>query len=162
MKENTPTLQFTPEKGALVPLIGGKIILAMLLSMLGGWEGTPPWMALTILALVLLMFTDACIQAIAITRIRYILSPEQLICRHGILQVHTEYVELYRVVDYQESQSMLERLVGVKRITVISGDRTTPQLLLLGIPQERDLVGQIRTRVEENKQMKGIHEITNM
>lgn len=161
MKE-TPTLHFTPEKGALVPLIGGKITLAMLLSMLGGWEHTPPWMALIILMLVLLMFTDACIQAIAVTRIRYILSPEQLVYRHGVLHTQTEYVELYRVVDYQESQSVLERIMGIKRITVISGDRTTPRLTLIGIPQDSPLVQQIRTRVEVNKRTKGIHEITNM
>ena len=73
----------------------------------------------------------------------------------------TDYMELYRVVDYQQHQTLLQQLMGLKTVIVYSGDRNTNVLVLVGIPKRRDIVAEIRNRVERNKKGKGVYEITN-
>lgn len=94
-------------------------------------------------------------------KIRYVITEEQLIYVHGVLLQMTDYMELYRVVDYQQHQTLLQQLMGLKTVIVYSGDRNTNVLVLVGIPKRRDIVAEIRNRVERNKKGKGVYEITN-
>ena len=71
------------------------------------------------------------------------------------------YMELYRVVDFAEHQTLIQQLCGLKSVTVLSMDRTTPKLEMTGISNSYDVVSVIRTRVETNKRRKGVYEITN-
>lgn len=100
-------------------------------------------------------------QVVYMARIEYILTGEQLITLHGVLSHSTDYIELYRVIDYQQHQSLPQQLLGLKTITIYSGDRNNPQLNMIGIKAKVDIVGEIRRRVEFNKKRKGIYEITN-
>lgn len=100
-------------------------------------------------------------QVIYIARIEYVLSAEQLIVLHGVLSHSTDYIELYRVVDYQQHQSLSQQLFGLKTITIYSGDRNSPKLDMIGIKAKVDIISEIRKRVEFNKKRKGIYEITN-
>ena len=70
-------------------------------------------------------------------------------------------MELYRIVDFEESQSLPQQLCGLKTVRILSTDRNTPRLDLIGIRRGDDIVPLIRERVELNKQKKGIYEITN-
>lgn len=92
---------------------------------------------------------------------KYHISAEQLIIESGVIQHKTDYIELYRIVDFNESQSFIQRLVNTKTVIIHSGDRTTPTLKMVGIREATDIVGIIRDRVEYNKQKKGVYEITN-
>ena len=67
----------------------------------------------------------------------------------------------YGGVDYQQHRSLLQQLTGLKTITIMSGDRNLPNLDIIGVEEEEEVVQEIRLRVEYNKQMKHIHEITN-
>ena len=49
----------------------------------------------------------------------------------------------------------------MKTVHILSMDRNTPQLDLIGIRHKDNIVAIIRERVETNKQKKGIYEITN-
>lgn len=100
-------------------------------------------------------------QIVYMARIEYVLTGEQLIILHGVLSHSTDYIELYRVIDYQQQQSLPQQLFGLKNITIYSGDRNTPQLKMIGIKAHVDIVGEIRKRVEFNKKRKGVYEITN-
>lgn len=71
------------------------------------------------------------------------------------------YVELYRVIDYREDQSFIQMIFGIKTITIYSGDRSNPQLKLIGIKNDLDLIKLIRQRVEYNKKRHNIYEFTN-
>ena len=73
----------------------------------------------------------------------------------------TDYMELYRVVDYQQHRSFLQQLTGLKTVTITSGDRNLPSLDIIGVEDDEEIVQEIRIRVEYNKQLKHIHEITN-
>ena len=100
-------------------------------------------------------------QVLYLSRIEYIVTGEQIIYLHGVLMHQTDYMELYRVVDYQQHRSLLQHLTGLKAITIMSGDRNLPSLDIIGVEADEEVVQEIRIRVEYNKQMKHIHEITN-
>lgn len=100
-------------------------------------------------------------QVLYLSRIEYIVTGEQIIYLHGVLMHQTDYMELYRVVDYQQHRSLLQQLTGLKTITIMSGDRNLPSLDIIGVEADEEVVQEIRIRVEYNKQMKHIHEITN-
>lgn len=96
-----------------------------------------------------------------ISRIQYIVTEEQIMYLHGILSHQTDYMELYRVVDYQQNRTFMQQLTRLKTITIMSGDRNMPVLNIIGVREDEDLVQEIRRRVEFNKKQKSIYEITN-
>ena len=67
----------------------------------------------------------------------------------------------HRIVDFVEHQSLMKQLCGLKTVRILSMDRNTPRLDLVGIRHNFDVVTLIRERVEYNKRKKGIYEITN-
>lgn len=115
------------------------------------------------LSLALSVFLSLCLayRFIYMLRIRYHIGGEQLIREHGVFRRSVDYMELYRVVDFSEHQTLLQQLLGLKTVTVFSMDRSTPRLEMTGIANKRDIVSLIRDRVETNKRRKGIYEITN-
>lgn len=96
-----------------------------------------------------------------IRSMEYIITGEQLIFRHGIFVHSTEYMELYRVIDYVQLKSFIQQLLDIKTITILSGDRTLPALNIIGVPDKLSIVTEIRRRVEYNKKRRGVYEITN-
>ena len=96
-----------------------------------------------------------------ISKLQFIISSEQLIVQHGIFNRSSDYIELYRIVDFSESRGILEQLFGLKTVSIYSGDRTNPKLDIYGVRERTDVVAIIRERVEYNKRRKGIYEITN-
>ncbi|MDL2247354.1 PH domain-containing protein [Bacteroides sp. OttesenSCG-928-J23] len=94
-------------------------------------------------------------------RIEYRINGEQLIMEHGVFTRKSDYLELYRIVDFNEHRTILQQICGLKTITIYSGDRSNPKLVIFGVKNDLDLVSLIRERVEYNKQRKGIYEITN-
>lgn len=68
----------------------------------GGMENMPLGsMATTISVLTLLVLLY---QFIYLRRIRYDITAEQLVCEQGILIRKVDYMELYRIVDFQEKR----------------------------------------------------------
>ena len=114
-----------------------------------------------------LMYGSVCMmcyliwQAIELWRIEYVITGEQLIYKHGVLFHSADYMELYRIVDYQESRTPVQQLTGLKNILLLSGDRTLPRLRMVGIRGSSRILDEIRIRVEYNKKRRGIYEITN-
>ena len=96
-----------------------------------------------------------------LSKLRFIITGEQLIIQHGVLKRTSDYIELYRIVDFCESRDILEQLFGLKTVSIYSGDRTNPKLDIYGIKESLDVVALIRERVEYNKLRKGVYEITN-
>ena len=90
-------------------------------------------------------------QALELCRIEYVITGEQLIYRHGVLFHSADYMELYRIVDYQESRTPVQQLTGLKNILLLSGDRSLPRLRMVGIRGSSRILDEIRTRVEYNK-----------
>ena len=114
---------------------------------------------LTCFALFLLLYLAY--QFFYLTGMRYVVTDEQLIFLHGVFRRSTDYMELYRVVDYQQNRTFLQQLFGLKTITILSGDRNMNRLDIIGVRETENIVSEIRNRVEYNKRMKNIYEITN-
>ena len=98
---------------------------------------------------------------VRLRRTVYTITGEQLKKAEGIFTRDEGYIELYRVIDFAERRNLLQQILGLKTVTILSGDRTTPRLSLQGIPSEIDLVAIIRERVEYVKTRKPVYEITN-
>ena len=125
----------------------------------GGMEDVPLAPVATLFAILLSLILAY--RLIYLKRIRYHVGSEQLTAEHGVFQRSIGYIELYRVVDFHEHQTLLQQIFGLKTVTVLSMDRTTPKLDLIGLPKRINIVDVIRERVEFNKQRKGMYEITN-
>lgn len=91
----------------------------------------------------------------------FYITDEQIIYERGVFTRRSDFIELYRIVDFKENRSFLQQLSGLKTVVIYSGDRTTPQLPIYGVNHRVGLVTFIRERVEYNKQRKGVYEITN-
>ena len=100
-------------------------------------------------------------QLLSLLRTEYVITSEQIIILHGVLSHSTDYVELYRVVDYKQHRSLPQQIFGLKTVTIYSGDRNNSVVNMIGIKEADDVVSEIRMRVEFNKGRKGIYEITN-
>ena len=81
---------------------------------------------------------------IYLRRTRYYIGSEQIISKHGVLSLKTDYMEQYRIVDFVEHQNLMQQLCGLKTVRIFSMDRNTPRLDLVGIRRNLDVVAQIQ------------------
>lgn len=101
------------------------------------------------------------VRYIILTSVVWIIS-EGTLCRiKGVFSRRTDYTELYRVVDYEESQTFLQKILKIKSVRIISTDKSDSILEMYGIDVSLDVVKLVRNRVEKCKQEKRIYEITN-
>ena len=91
----------------------------------------------------------------------YTVTGEQLVYEHGVFTRSRDYIELYRIVDFDEKRSFLQLILGLKTIIVHSGDRTLPKLRIIGVREATDVVGCLRERVSYNRKRMNIHEFAN-
>lgn len=145
-------LQFLVDEGVAIILFLASVIC------LGGEDtGLAPFFRLA----AILLGTYLLLSFWALHRKVFVITPEMLVYDRGIFCRRADYIELYRVVDFHESQTLLQQIFGLKTVVVYSGDRTTPKLFIPGIHHRDDLVCELRARVEYNKTRRGVYEITN-
>ena len=109
----------------------------------------------------LLVITVLIYRILYMRRIRYIITDQQILYQHGIVTYTTDYLELYRVFDYQQIRTPLQQMTGLKTIYIMAVDRNTPVLNIIGIKKNVDVISIIRNRVEYNKALKHVYEIGN-
>lgn len=112
-------------------------------------------------ALSILIIVFMLAKYIVLRSVCWIVDEETLCTKKGVFAKRTDYIELYRVVDYTERQTFLQNLFGVKTVTIISTDKTDAILDIYGVPNRLDLIRHIRKKVEISKRNKHIYEITN-
>ncbi|NDV84623.1 PH domain-containing protein [Bacteroides sp. 51] len=82
-------------------------------------------------------------------RMEYRINGEQLIMEYGVFTRKSDYLELYRIVDFNEHRTLPQQICGLKTVTIYSGDRSNPKLVIIGVKNDLDLVSLIRERVEQ-------------
>lgn len=100
----------------------------------------------------------------SVLKLRYTswtITRSQLIYRRGVFSISTDYMELYRVNDYSEGQTLLERILGLKRVVIHSTDKSNRTLTIFGIDRRIEVVTYLRTYVELSKRERNIYEIAN-
>lgn len=101
------------------------------------------------------------VRYIILTAVVWIITDDTLCRIKGVFSRRTDYTELYRVVDYEESQTFFQKLLKIKSVRIISTDKSDSILEMYGIDVSLDVVKLVRNRVEKCKQEKRIYEITN-
>ncbi len=82
---------------------------------------------------------------------RYALSEDRLFLRRGFLNVKQDEVILYRVRDLRVTQNLWQRIFGVGTITVVSTDKSVPQLVIKNVKQPWEVKELIHKYVEKMK-----------
>jgi uncharacterized membrane protein YdbT with pleckstrin-like domain len=82
---------------------------------------------------------------------RYAMSEDRLFTSVGFLNIKDDEILLYRVRDIDTKRSLGQRLFGVGTVTVISSDKTMPNLVLKNIKNPIAVKEMIHQQVEETK-----------
>ena len=146
---------FAEQTGLLLLFLTTVVAMPLLTSL----EGLYPQMVVSLCSLLLAILLIA--RYITLTAVLWIINDNTLCRICGVFSRHTDYMELYRVVDYSESQTFWQKLWGVKTVSIISTDKTDRTMVMYGISARRDIVQEIRNRVENCKKERRIYEITN-
>ena len=148
-----------PHWGQYIISQGFMFLVSLVLFLVAGHDAITFKMPFLVLGTVTMLMTlYGCLY---LSKLQYVISAEQLIVQQGVFHRTSDYIELYRIVDFSEQRDILEQFFGLKTISIYSGDRTNPKLDIYGVKEELDVVGIIRERVEYNKQRRGVYEITN-
>ena len=148
-----------PHWGQYIISQGFMCLVSLVLFLVAGHDAITFKMPFLLLGSVtMLMMLYGCLY---LSKLQFIISSEQLIIQHGVFQRTSDYIELYRIVDFCEQRDIMEQLFGLKTVSIYSGDRTNPKLDIYGVTEKVAVVGIIRERVEYNKQRRGVYEITN-
>ena len=148
-----------PHWGQYIISQGFMFLVSLVLFLVAGHDAITFKMPFLVLGTVTMLMTlYGCLY---LSKIQYVISAEQLIVQQGVFHRTSDYIELYRIVDFSEQRDILEQFFGLKTISIYSGDRTNPKLDICGVQEKADVLGIIRERVEYNKQIKGVYEITN-
>ena len=101
----------------------------------------------------------ALFQAVLIKAIRYEITSERIKITSGIFSKKTSAMELYRVKDYTLEAPFFYRLFHLGNITILTSDRSTPQIMLTAVPNAKKLMDDIRTHVELRRDQKRVREV---
>ena len=82
---------------------------------------------------------------------RYAMSEDRLFTSVGLLNLKDDEVLLYRVRDIDTSRSLWQRLFGVGTVTVMSSDKTMPNMVLKNIKNPMEVKELIHAQVEDIK-----------
>lgn len=156
------SIRIHPSSLQFVVSEGVTLLVTLLVLAIAGYDGFLPrgWAGYALGIGIFLVFY-LFYRYVYITRMVYVITEEQLKYEYGVFTCQRGFIELYRVVDYSEHRSLIQMLLGLKTVTLYSGDRTTSRLDLMGIKNDEDLISEIRARVEFNKRRRNIHEFTN-
>ena len=119
------------------------------------------YLMLAMAALMVFMLSILVIRYIMLVSVRWMLEDETLCRIRGVFSKQTDYIELYRITDDQESRSFFQWLLGIKTVTVYSTDKSDSVSDILGVPADMDLIGMLREKVEDCKRERNIYEIAN-
>lgn len=82
---------------------------------------------------------------------RYAMSEDRLFTSVGLLNLKDDEVLLYRVRDIDTSRSLWQRLFGVGTVTVMSSDKSMPNMVLKNIKNPIEVKEMIHSQVEDMK-----------
>jgi membrane protein YdbS with pleckstrin-like domain len=151
--EGSPLLRGEMGKFFLWTLIGALIIAAPIVYALTQ-AATVPWYVYLACAIVGVGLWV--IPWIQVRSIRYRVSNYRIDYERGIFTRRIDTIELWHVDDISFKQGFIDRILGVGDISIMSDDKTTPQLTLDGVPNPRPLFDQLKQRIIAVKRQRGV------
>ncbi|MDX1977559.1 MAG: PH domain-containing protein [Pseudanabaenaceae cyanobacterium bins.68] len=87
--------------------------------------------------------------------VKYLITNQRVVVESGLFSRRLDTLELYLVDDLAVEKPFGQRLLGTGNLTLISEDRTNPELELVRLPLDvRQLYEQLRQAMEEAKQLR--------
>lgn len=115
-----------------------------------------------IIGIVIFLFSLQLLYSFVYIRsIEYRITDQQIIFEHGVFKRSTDYMELYRVIDFNEHRNIMQQICALKTITIYAGDRNMPRLHLIGVKNHYDIISELRARVIYSRELFRIYEVTN-
>ena len=111
--------------------------------------------------LVVLIYLHLLYTFIYIRSLEYRITDQQIIVEHGVFKRSTDYMELYRVIDFNEHRNLMQQICALKTITIYAGDRNMPTLHIIGVKNHYDIISELRSRIIYSRELFRIYEVTN-
>jgi uncharacterized membrane protein YdbT with pleckstrin-like domain len=90
--------------------------------------------------------------------VRYEISTSQIKYRRGVFQLKVDFLELYRVKDFDQRQSFIMRLLRIMHVKLMTSDKSHPVLELTGIPVS-NIPDVLRKLVETSRKINRVYEV---
>ena len=100
------------------------ILAAVVLLIVGGLDGVPYHSVFFCVALALGF--KVYYRIVYLRTMLYTITGEQLVYEHGVFSRSRDYIELYRIVDFDEKRSFLQLILGLKVTASTTKGRSPP------------------------------------
>lgn len=91
--------------------------------------------------------------------VKYEVTPEQIKYSRGVFSYKVDYLEIYRIKDYEVNQPFLMRIFSIMHLTVCTSDNSHPYFTFEGI-EKSDFPEALRGIVERARRDKRVYENT--
>ena len=91
-------------------------------------------------------------------RIKYELTTNQIKYGRGVLSRRVDFLEMYRIKDFDQKQSLIMNILGIMHIRLMTSDISHPMLELKGIPVS-NITDVIRQLVEKSRKENRVYAI---
>ena len=123
------------------------------------WEGTPSswqnfWWWASLIGIPIAIWKH-----IALKNTRIILTTQRLKIQSGVFSKVMEEIELYRVKDWTFRQPFMQRMLGFGEVTVVSSDRTAPEVTYRWLKDASAFAELLRQAVESVRDRKRVRSL---
>ena len=123
------------------------------------WEGAPSswqnfWWWVSIIGIPVAIWKHLLLKSTHIT-----LTNQRLKIRSGLLNKKMEEIELYRVKDWTHNEPLMQRMLGYGSVTVVSSDRTAPEVTYNWLRDAKGFAEKLRNAVEAVRDRKRVRAI---
>jgi hypothetical protein len=104
------------------------------------------WITIAVVTLLILSRLGRLAWRLAVLKSHhYRITNQRITVESGVFSKRIEEIDMRTVEDFQLVQSFIQRVLAIGDITVVSSDRTTSRLTLIGLPDPRQMRELIRT-----------------
>ncbi len=89
--------------------------------------------------------------ALPFTFTKYILNDKCLKLKKGFLTTTEDDILLFRIMDISYKRTLFQKMSGLGTITVISEDKTNPELVIKNIKRSREFKSNLDDRIEKER-----------
>ena len=132
----------------LFPLTIGLMIVVVAI-----WLQQSYWALLSVLPLGYVMYKAAYLMLL-----RYEVSQGQIRYYSGVFNRRADFLEIYRIKDFEISQPFVLRLLGIMHFSMTTSDKSHPVFRMEGIPKS-NIADTIRELVEQARLDKRVYEV---
>lgn len=136
--------------GPAAVVVAVSLVAFMVAGLYGGWEYVLPGVFLLWIGL-------AAVLAYRRMDVGYRLTSQQLFHKKGILRRVTDRIEVIDMDDIRFTQGVVERVLGIGTVSIISSDRSHPELVLRGIEDVQRVAGLIDHARRKERIRRGLH-----